>query len=159
MVCLSWGHHKFRCNRVQRQDEGGPGIGCEEREGAGVCGQQHHRLLHGSRSAHASANAVTGLPRGQGGSKQDWFVGKPTGDLLTEGTSGAILEILEAPVVLTGGKKILSLVFIDPGSNINFITHEIAGQLQLEGTLNKIFMKRVNKEYSEKEVKVYCLGV
>ena len=55
--------------------------------------------------------------------------------------------------------KILSLVFIDPGSNINFIPHELAGQLQLEGTLNKIFMKRVNEEYTKREVKVYRLGV
>ena len=81
------------------------------------------------------------------------------GSLLTEGTSGAIFEILEAPVVSTEGKKILSLVFIDPGSNINFITHELAGQLQLEGTLNKIFIKRVDKEYTEREVKVYRLRV
>ena len=50
-------------------------------------------------------------------------------------------------------------MFIDPGSNINFITHELAGQLQLEGTLTKIFMKRVNEEYTEREVKVYRLGV
>ena len=124
-----------------------------------MCGQHHHRLLHESRSAHASENAGAGLPRGQGGFRQDWFSGKPTGSLLTEGTSGAIFEILEAPVVLTEGEKILSLVFIDPGSNINFITHELAGQLQLEGTLNKIFMKRVNEEYTEREVKVYRLGV
>ena len=59
----------------------------------------------------------------------------------------------------TKGKKIISLVFIDPGSNRNFITHELASQLQLKGTLNKIFLKRVNKEYTEREVKVYCLGV
>ena len=139
---------------VQCHNEGGPGIGCEEREGAGVSGQLHHRLLHGGRSAHASENAVAGSPRGQGGSRPDWFSGKPTGSLLIEGTSGAIFEILEAPVVSTGGKKILSLVLIDPGSNINFITHELATQLQLEGTLNKIFMKRVNEELTEREVKV-----
>ena len=47
---------------------------------------------------------------------------------------------------------------IDPGSKINFITHQLAGQLQLESTLNKIFMKRVNKEYTKREVKMYCLG-
>ena len=65
VVCLSWGHNKLRCNMVQYHNEGGPGIGCKEREGAGVCGQ------HGSRPAHASANAVMGLPRGQGGFRQD----------------------------------------------------------------------------------------
>ena len=83
----------------------------------------------------------------------------PTGSLLTEGTSGAIFEILEAPVVLTEGKNILSLVFIDPWSNINIITQELAGQLQLEGTLNKTFIKIVAEEYTEREVKVYRLKV
>ena len=68
-------------------------------------------------------------------------------------------EILEAPVVLTEGKKILSLVFIDPRSNINFITPKLAGQLQLEGTLNKTFIKRVAEEYTEREVKAYRLRV
>ena len=86
-------------------------------------------------------------------------LGKAHGSHLTEGTSGAIFEILEAPVVSTEGKKIPNLIFIDPGSNINFITHELAGRLQLEGTLNKIFAKRINKEYTEREVKVYRLGV
>ena len=62
-------------------------------------------------------------------------------------------------MVSTEGKNILNLVFIDPGSNINFITHELAGRLQLEGTLNKIFIKRVDEEYTEREVKVYRLGV
>ena len=36
MVCLSWGHHTFRCNKVQHHNEGCPSVGCEEREGAGV---------------------------------------------------------------------------------------------------------------------------
>ena len=57
------------------------------------------------------------------------------------------------------GRKTHSIVFIDPGSNMNFITHELAYQLQLEGTWTKIFMKRENEEYTEREVKVYQLGV
>ena len=124
-----------------------------------MCGQHHHRMLQGSRSAHAYVNAAAGLLRGQGEFRQDWFSGKPTGSLLTEGTSGAIFKILQAPVVLTEGKKILSLVFINPRSNINFITHKLAGQLQLEGTLSKIFIKRENEDYTKKEVKVYRLKV
>ena len=96
MVCMSWAHTKVRCNLVRRHTEGGPSIGCQEKEGSGVCGQHHHRLLHGSKSAYASANAVAGAPRGHGGSRPDWFSGKTTGSLLTEGTSGAIFEILEA---------------------------------------------------------------
>ena len=61
---------------------------------------------------------------------------------------------MEAPVVLVEGRKTQSIVFVDPGSNMNFITCELAYQLQLEGTQTKIFMKRVNEEYTEREVKV-----
>ena len=55
MVCVSWAHTKARCNRARCHNEGGPSIGCQAREGSGVCGQPHHRLLHGSQSAYASA--------------------------------------------------------------------------------------------------------
>ena len=83
----------------------------------------------------------------------------PLGSLLTEGTAGAIFEITEEPVVSVEGRKVQDIVFTDPGSNLNFITHEQAKQLQLEGGLTKIFVKRVNKDFSEREVKVYRLEV
>ena len=73
--------------------------------------------------------------------------------------NGAIFEILEAPVVSVEGRKVQGIVFTDPKSNMKLITHELAQQLQIERGLTKIFMKRVNKDYSEREVKVYCLGV
>ena len=62
-------------------------------------------------------------------------------------------------MVSVKGRKVQGIVFTDPGSNMNFITHELAQQLQIEGGLTKIFMKRVNEDYSEREVKVYRLGV
>ena len=130
MVCVSWAHTKARCNRVRCHTEGGPSIGCQEKEGSGVCSQHHHRLLHGSKSAFASANAVVGAPRGHGGSRPDWFLGMPMRSLLAEGTAGAIFEIVEAPVVSVEGRKVPGIVFADPGSNMNFITHELAHQLQ-----------------------------
>ena len=37
-VCASWAHPKARCNRVRHHVEGGPSIGCQEKEGSGVCG-------------------------------------------------------------------------------------------------------------------------
>ena len=66
------------------------------------------------------------------------------GSLLTEGTEGTIFEITEAPIVSVEGRKIQSILFIDPGSNMNFITRELAYKLHLEGALTKIYMKRVN---------------
>ena len=159
MLCLSWAHTKERCNRIRHPIEGGANRGCPEREGAGVCGRPHHRMLHGSKSAYASANAVVGAPRGHGGSRPDWFSGRPMGSLLAEGTAGAIFEIVESPVVLVEGRKFQGIVFAAPGRNMNFITHELAHQLQLEGALTKIFMKRVDEDYTEKEVKVYLIRV
>ena len=64
---------------------------------------------------------------------------------------------MEAPVVLVVGRKVQDIVFADPRSNMNFITHKLAHQLQLEGTC-LLFMKRVNEDYTEREVKVYRLS-
>ena len=46
IVCTSWAHNQERCNKVRQYIEGGPEIGCQQREGAEVCGQPHHRMLH-----------------------------------------------------------------------------------------------------------------
>ena len=81
------------------------------------------------------------------------------GSLLTDGTKGTIFEIMEAPVVSVEGRKIQSIVFIDPLSNMNFITCKMGYKFQLEGAWIKIYMKRVNEEYTEREVKLYRLGV
>ena len=53
MVCMSRGHLKDRCNQVRCHKEGGPSIECQDKEGSGVCGQHHHKLLHSSQSAYA----------------------------------------------------------------------------------------------------------
>ena len=81
------------------------------------------------------------------------------GSLLTKGTEGTIFEITEAPVVSVEGRKTQSIVFIDPRSNMNFINRKLAYKLELEGAWTKIYMKRVNEEYTERAVKVYRLGV
>ena len=46
-------------------------------------------------------------------------------------------------MVSVEGRKVQGIVFINPGPNI--ITHELAQQLQLEGGLTRVFMKRVMK--------------
>ena len=122
VVCVSWAHTKVRCNWVRHHTEGGPSIGCQEKEGSGVCGQHHHRLLHISKLAYASANTVASSLRVPEGSRPDCLSVMPMGSLLTEGIAGAIFEIMEAPVVLADGRKAQSIVFVNPGSNMNFIT-------------------------------------
>ena len=66
---------------------------------------------------------------------------------------------MEAPVVSMEGRKVQGIVFTDLGSDMNFITHKLVQQLQLEGGRTKIFMKRVNEDYTKRDVKVYHLGV
>ena len=151
MTCLSWVHTKLRCTMKEPKNPG-PGAAsllCQEREGTGVCGQAHHRMLHRSKSAYASANSVLGTPRGHGVSRPDLISVRPLGSLLAEGTAGEIFEIVEAPVVSVEGRKLQGIVFTDPGSNMNFITHDLAHQLPLEGAMTKIFLKVVDKDYTE----------
>ena len=81
------------------------------------------------------------------------------GSLLTAGTAGAIFEIVEAPVLSVEGRRVPGIVFMDSGSNMNFITHDLAQQLQLEGANTKIRLKVVDEDYTEKEVQVYRVGV
>ena len=81
------------------------------------------------------------------------------GSILAEGTAGAIFEIMEAPVMSVEGRKVQGIVFTDFGSKMNFITHNLAQKLRLEGANTKIFLKGVDKDYTEKEVKVYRIGV
>ena len=42
---------------------------------------------------------------------------------------------------------------------MNFITHNLAQQLRLEGASTKIFLKVIDEDFTEKEVKVYRIGV
>ena len=125
----------------------------QEREGTGVCGQAHHRMLHGSNAAYPSANSALGAPRRLGESRPDLFVGRSMGSILAEGTAGAIFEIVEALVMSVEGRKVPGIVFTDSGSNMNFITHNLAQQLRLEGANTKIFLKVVDKDYTEKRSK------
>ena len=53
-VCGSWGHIKRKCNWIRQHREVRPGHECQEREGAGVCGQLHHRILHGIQTTQTS---------------------------------------------------------------------------------------------------------
>ena len=57
------------------------------------------------------------------------------------------------------GRKEQGVVFVDTGSNINFITHKLAERLQLKGSKTNIYLKVVDSEYQAKEVHIYRLGV
>ena len=161
VTCLSWAHTQQRCSLKEPKSpgSGAASLRCQESEGTGVCGRAHHGMLHGSNSAYAAADAGLGAPRGSGASRPDLFAGRPVGSILAEGTAGAIFEIVEAPVLLVEGRRVPGIVFMDSGSNMDFITNKLAEQLQLEGANTKIRLKVVDEDYTEKEVKVYRVGV
>ena len=53
VTCLSWTHPNSKCPLKEPKT---PGLGTvffryQEKEGMGVCGQTHHRMLHGSKAA------------------------------------------------------------------------------------------------------------
>ena len=50
-------------------------------------------------------------------------------------------------------------MFLDFGSNVNFITYELAQQLQLEEVSTQIRIKVVDEDFAEKEVQVHRIGV
>ena len=74
-------------------------------------------------------------------------------------TAGAMFEVLHAPVCSQEDSKVTDIVFIDGGSNMIFVTHTLAGKLDLVGTRTSIYFWVVNKQYWEKEVLVFRLGV
>ena len=129
-LCTSSAHPRSRCNFKEPRIPG-PGARtnkCQEKIGAEVCGREHHRLLHGSDASHALLNAARLQPRLARDPKPDIFRGQP-GSLLAVGAAGAVFKILEAPVHSKTGRKEQRVVFVDPGSNMNFITHELSERL------------------------------
>ena len=159
-TCLSWGHPRIRCSMKEPRHLG-PGartLRCQQETAGGLCGKDHHKLLHGAEASHGTVNAARLLLKPPGEPRPDIFLGRP-GDLLAEGAAGAVFEILEAKIISQEGRSAEDRVFIDGGSNMNFITHKLAEKLQLEGKKTDIFLKVVDSEYQSKEVNIFQLGV
>ena len=70
-----------------------------------------------------------------------------------------MFELLHAPVCSQDDARVTNIVFIDGGSNMNFVLHTLAGKLGLVGTHTSIYFRVVDKQYREKEVLVFRLGV
>ena len=161
VTCLSWTHTSQECSLKEPKSPGSKTASarCQKNKGTEVCGRAHHKMLHGSNSAYAEADFGWGTPRRPGEFRPALFAGRPVGSLLTAGTAGAIFEIMKAPVLSVKGRRVLGIVFMDSGSNMNFITHDLAQQLMLEGASAQIRLKVVDKDYTEKEVQVHRVGV
>ena len=152
VTCLSWAHTQQGCTLKDPKSPGSGAVSlrCQESEGKEVCGRAHHRMLHGRNSTYTAADSGWGAPRGAGASGPDLFAGRPVGSILTAGATGAIFEIVEAPVLSEEGRWVPGIVFMDSGSKMNFIAHKLAQQLELEGAHAKICPKVVDNDFTKK---------
>ena len=62
-------------------------------------------------------------------------------------------------MVAPGGRSKVTSIFVDPGSNLNFILKSVAADLGLEGTPTDIQLKVVDDEFRQRAVLVYRLAV
>ena len=92
-------------------------------------------------------------------SRPDLFTGK-LGQRLLHGTRGTIFELVTAGVVTLEGEEAKDqIVFVDSGSNVNFIREDLARRLGLTATPTSIQIKVVDEDFSERRANVYQLGL
>jgi hypothetical protein len=149
--CLSWEHVPKRCFFKKE-------VECPETVSGGEkCGRSHHALLHGSANVYCESFCLSAVSKE--GSRDDLFPGR-AGDLLKRGTSGALFEFVRAPIVNpVNAQEEEAIVFVDGGSNVNFIRMDLARSLGLKGVKTTIQLKVVDSEYRAKETEVFQIEV
>ena len=111
MVCRSWAHTKVRCNMLGATLNEGPVYDARRRKDqecvanstTGCLGVHQSSSGRTKRTQRLQARLVLGKAHG-------------------EPPDRAVFKIMEAPVVSVEGRNIQSIVFLDSGSNVNFIT-------------------------------------
>ena len=132
---------------------------CNKMTGGVACGRLHHKLLHGSANAYCMANAVGARQCQPLTSRLDLFTGEVWQRLL-HGTRGTIFEFVTAGVVAPEGNEVRDqIVFVDPGSNVNFIRKDLARRLGLTATPTYMQIKVLNEDFSDRKANVYQLGL
>ena len=82
------------------------------------------------------------------------------GEKLLCGTQGAMFEFVTARMISPKGPgEHTGILFMDPGANLNFVVEDVALSMGLKGTSTTLQIKVVNREYQEKEAKIYQLGL
>ena len=145
--CLSWGHSQRQCNRSEARQQPGKTLKCQERVGSRTCGEFHHPMLHGSNHISGSVNHALGSSHQPFDPRPDIFTREPPGSYIRAGTTGTIFKVVSAPVLAPGGKSKVTSMFVDPGSNLNFILKSFASDLELQGTPTEIQLKVVDDEF------------
>ena len=141
-LCTAFTHKSDKCfSKNTRAGE----IRCTTMVAGKACGKRHHHLLHGSNSTYCQALTSSSQPSSQAPAVPG---------------SGSLFELLEVPVASPGGAPSTStLMMVDPGSTDNFISHELAAQLQLTGTPHTLFIRVLDQEFREKPTMIYHLDV
>ena len=109
-------------------------------DGNRKCGRPHHYLLHGSGNIYCQAHQAS-----HGGTHQH--------------QETILLEILNVPVQTGKGTNEDALVFVDPGSTINFIRNKFARKLGLKGEPVFYYLRVVDSHYREMHTLMYNLAL
>ena len=67
--------------------------------------------------------------------------------------------MVSAPVLAPGGQSKEVSMFVDPGSNLNFILKSLASELELQGTPTEIQPRVVDDEFRQRPVMIYRMAV
>ena len=157
-LCTSWTHVRRRCYLGDNKRKGGPAL-CVQPVGNGLCGKEHHRLLHGSANVYCQANTAMVRSWPPLAPRPDLFTNK-IGNQLTKGTRSTLFEFTTAKLVSHNSDNQLDgIIFTDPGANINFIRTKVAEELGLKGNPTVIQLRVVDQEYVEREAQVFQVGV
>ena len=128
-VCTSWLHKADKCRLRDKESSK-----CRVKTGDVTCGGEHHEDLHGSNNAYCHTNSMA----------------SDSVAMMSRDGPG-LFEVYRAEVGsdVTGSGFEVATLFVDPGSDTNFISDRLVGKLKLEGTPVTYYLRVVDTGYRE----------
>ena len=136
LVCAAWDHdtHRFPGGKTTKEPQ------CSVEVQGKACGGRHGKWFHGSASAGGSHSVVAS----------------------SSSQGPGLYEVYLAPVHPSGEdqeRTCPGMILIDPGSDTNFIRHEFARSLGLQGQPCSFRLKVVDREVRSLETTQYQVEV
>ena len=140
--CTAWDHTRHKI----------PGSGviagepkCKHKVGSAECGGKHGPWFHVAKSD----TATTGTVSRSGSPSQS----------LSEARQAGLYEVYSVSFETVDGQHKVGTVLVDPGSDTDYVRHDFAKSLGLQGTPFSCFMKVVDMDYVHKQSATYDLEV
>ena len=140
--CTAWDHTRHKV----------PGTGvvagepkCKYKVGTAECGAKHGQWFHAAKSDTATTGAVS----------RSSSTALSRKDAMLPG----LYEVYSVCFEGQDGQRQVGTVLIDPGSDTDYVRHDFAKSLGLQGTPFSCFMKVVDMDYVHKRSATYNLDV